>query len=271
MIDLIEDHLAYLTLRGYSDETIEDRGKILHRLNEHLRPLGGLGRATTRGIQQFLAHPGWSRWTRATYDSHIRSAYAWWCDNGYLDGNPITWPAPRRPKLVPKPASEDTIAIVLGLPEPVRTAGLLAAYQGLRVCEIVQLERHHITEATTYIPQGKGGDPGMVVTHPAVWEHVQDRDGFLVVHHRTGRPVTAHWLGETARRWFKHAGLTSRLHGLRHWYGTALLRGGANLRTVQECMRHRSITSTAGYTKIVDEQRRAAVLSLPTPGARASG
>jgi integrase/recombinase XerD len=270
MSDLIEAHIEHMQLSGeYSDRTIADRKKILHRLHDHL-PLG-LAYADTDNIRAFLARPGWSRWTRCTYDMHIRSAYHWWCDNGYQDGNPVTWPAPKRPRLVPRPATDAALVVALGLPEPVRTAVLFAAYEGLRASEICEVHRDHITEATLWIPRGKGGDSASVITHPIVWAHVHQRDGWLVRHHRTGERVDGHWLSEIARRWFARAGLTTRLHGLRHWHATTLLARGANLRTVQECMRHASIASTAGYTKVVDEQRRAAVLALPIPeGTRAS-
>lgn len=271
MSDLITAHLEFLQNMGYSDETVEDRTKILWRLHRSLQPLG-VERATTASIQRFLGRRAWKPWTRCTYDMHVRSAYNWWTDNGYLDGNPVTWAPPHRPKLVPRPATDEAVAVALSLPEPVATAALLAAYAGLRAAEIADCSREDITETTLYIPRGKGGDPAMVVTHPAVWRHVRNRDpGRLVRNHRTGAAVEGHWVSDTSRRWMKRAGLSCRLHSLRHWHATTLLRAGANLRTVQECMRHASIQSTAGYTKVVDEQRRVAVLSLPTPrGARAS-
>jgi site-specific recombinase XerC len=46
------------------------------------------------------------------------------------------------------------------------------------------------------------------------------------------------------------------------WLATTLLRGGANLRTTQECMRHASVASAALYTQVTDAERSAAVLAL---------
>jgi site-specific recombinase XerD len=53
------------------------------------------------------------------------------------------------------------------------------------------------------------------------------------------------------------------LHRFRHWYAMQLLNAGANLRVVQECLRHRKVASTQMYTLITSEQRRAAVNALP--------
>lgn len=48
-------------------------------------------------------------------------------------------------------------------------------------------------------------------------------------------------------------------HQLRHWYGTALLDAGTDVRVVQELMRHLSIQSTTIYTRVSDVQRRDAI------------
>ena len=60
------------------------------------------------------------------------------------------------------------------------------------------------------------------------------------------------------------------LHRFRHWYATIQLRAvkyggaGASLRVVQENMGHLSISSTAIYTFVTNEERADAIDSLPT-------
>lgn len=51
------------------------------------------------------------------------------------------------------------------------------------------------------------------------------------------------------------AGVPGSAHCLRHWFGTALVRAGVDLRTVQTLMRHQNLSSTAVYTAIADERR----------------
>lgn len=65
-------------------------------------------------------------------------------------------------------------------------------------------------------------------------------------------------------------------HALRHTYASDLLRGGADLKTVQELLGHARLTTTAIYTKVADEELRrhfeaAHPLAGPKDAAREKG
>jgi integrase/recombinase XerC len=66
---------------------------------------------------------------------------------------------------------------------------------------------------------------------------------------------------------FRRAGVKPGAHRLRHWYATKLLEAGADLRTVQELMRHASVQSTQIYTQVTDQRRREAIDRLGLPAA----
>ena len=51
-------------------------------------------------------------------------------------------------------------------------------------------------------------------------------------------------------------------HRFRHTYAAGLLRGGADLRTVQELLAHEDIKSTRVYTAVAPPDRAKAVLRL---------
>jgi site-specific recombinase XerD len=59
-------------------------------------------------------------------------------------------------------------------------------------------------------------------------------------------------------------GLGATIHKLRHRFGTqALHASGGNVRTAQEALRHRSITSTQRYTYVHPSEVRAAIEKIP--------
>jgi len=266
MSDLIDAHLAYLRAQGLSERTVDSRREILRRLHDDL-PYG-LAYAATDELNAWLGQPGWSKWTRATYAMHIRGFYRWASGPAEaLDGDPtLDMARPRGGRCLPNPVTDAELHQALARSgEPWYTAIILAAYEGLRASEIARLDRRDVTEDAIRII-GKGGDPQLVDTHELVWQHVRHRPPGPLVVDPDGRPITGRWLSAHAHYHFTAIGLPGvHMHRFRHWFATALLDTGASLRTVQESLRHASVTSTQIYTKVRNGQRRLAIRSLPTP------
>lgn len=75
-----------------------------------------------------------------------------------------------------------------------------------------------------------------------------------------GKPLTdsvdpGHYIWKRVMYWFRKAGLDATPHQLRHSFGTYLLEGGADIRTVQELMGHEDIATTTVYTKTLESTR----------------
>lgn len=266
---LIETHLTAMAAEGAALSTRKDRGRCLRRLHDDL-PFG-IAAATTEQIQAWLSYEQWSRWTRRTYANHLFGFYAWLVDEGYLPEDPTAGMAsPKAPKCMPRPASDEQLAIALTAPEPLRTAVLLAAYAGLRRSEIVGVDRDHVSQDTIYIPNAKGGDPQTVATHPVVWEHIQARPRGPLITDVEGTRLTANQLSSLALRWFRLLGLPAfGLHRFRHWYGTMIQREHHDLLITQQALRHASVVSTQGYALVASQARDDAIRSLPVVGPRA--
>jgi integrase/recombinase XerC len=266
--ELLGLHLAHLRAGGKSPNTVDARRTVLNQLY-HSLPFG-LVYATTEQLEAWLAglrERGCSRWTLSIYAYHVRSFYQWAHGAGFLPGDPAAiLKKPTAPQSVPDPITEDELAACLTLAEPYRTACILAAFAGLRRSEIARCRREHITPEALMIPNGKGEKPGVVPTHPYVWQHVKDRGPGHLVLDLGGRPVQPHWLSVAMRGAFDALGLPAvHLHRLRHRYGTIIQATTGDIRVTQECLRHASISSTQGYTLVTDERRTSAVALLPVP------
>lgn len=73
-----------------------------------------------------------------------------------------------------------------------------------------------------------------------------------------GAPLTPRSIERTVKKYAKVAGITKKVspHTLRHSHATDLLRGGADIRSVQAMLGHASITTTQVYTHITDPHLR---------------
>ena len=267
--DLISLHLEHLRAGGQSPRTIEARYYVLNRLANHL-PFG-LAFAATEQVEEWLAslrRIGRARATLSIYHYHITAFYRWACRAHQLEGDPtLTIGRPRKPLCVPKPVTEEEINRALELPEPLRTAIILAGWAGLRASEIAACCRQHITEEILSVPDGKGGDPGTVPTHPMIWEHVKDRPPGPLITDRDGNTVSGHWLSIHIRRGLDQLGGLEEvhLHRLRHRYRTLIQATTGDLRVTQECLRHKNVSATQVYTMVTNKRLAAAVRALPAP------
>lgn len=123
-----------------------------------------------------------------------------------------------------------------------------------------------VTERSIYV-RGKGDKAASVPTHPILWDLAQDypRRGYWFPPRRAGSTklhVDSTTVTSTVTHHFAALGIEGSCHRGRHTYATRLLRSGANLRVVQTLMRHESLTTTARYCAVDEDERMAAVLGL---------
>lgn len=267
--EFVEEHLDYLRASDTSDETIRSRRNALRVLHK-FSPMGLLGanRDTIITWMADLRKRGLSQATRAIYGYHICAFYDWFCaEYEWFATNPCDGiDFPKRPRGLPRPATEEELGLLLALPEPILTVVVLGAFGGGRRAEIAAARREHVTPETWLIPRGKGGISRVVPTHPYLWEHVKDRPAGPLVRTRNGDPVTPLWITQTSRRWFNRVGLQHvSPHRLRHRYGTMIQRLYKDIRVTQKALGHKHLTSTEGYTDVAPESVAEGVQALPVP------
>lgn len=264
MSALIELYVTRMQAAGLAVRTIRDRRRVLTIADREL-PYG-IDTALAAELDAWLANPTWGAWTRATYYHHLAGFYHWAAGgiDPYLSYDPcVELTPPRTPESVPHPATDEQVRLALERsPLCWATAVRLAAYAGLRAGEVQRIRREDVAQDYLTIWHGKGDRTAKVPTHPEIWRVVEHRPAGLLVTNRHGGA-----LGIPARQseHFRKIGLPGvHMHAFRHWFGTMLLREGADIRTVQLLMRHRSLQTTQGYLEISDEQRVSAVAALPT-------
>lgn len=184
-----------------------------------------------------------------------------------MDGAPV----PRRPKYAPRPVENMQLTRILEKANRRRTRAmiLLAALAGLRVHEIAKLRGDDFDlERCTLTVIGKGNKRAVIPLHPVLVELASTMPTtglWFSSYQDPEKPITGKAVGKAISDCMTRAGVAGTAHQLRHWYGTALLEKGADLRTVQELMRHESLATTQIYTRVTSERRRAAINNLELP------
>jgi integrase/recombinase XerD len=218
---------------------------------------------TAVDARAWIRQPHLSQGSRNTYHRWL-SAYARWAGRpDLLEGVRRT----SRPLPSPKPVSPERVSLMLAACRDVEETALvlLPLLVGLRRAETAgfrgtQLDRW---DGTVRVVQGKGGKDAVVQVPPALVRHASRMPaGFWFP--SEGGHVSAWTI------WRRTVDLSARAgaghvppHRLRHTYATELVKGGAPLTSVQRCMRHSQLATTAAYVGVSQEDLRAAVLSLP--------
>lgn len=244
-----------------SPETVHTRAKLARRLLVDWTPAD----FTPDNIQTWIGRhkPGW---TRVTYCNTITSLCEWMTAAGYLTEDPMPMVRrPARPVPVPRPLTDREVERVLAVAEGVERdwfrIGLLT---GLRAHEIAKLHGGDVTDTLLYV-EGKGGKRAALPLHPEV-RLIADRypaDGYWFPSpFHPGEPIGPTAVSQRIRGLFRTVGVAGSIHRARHTYATRLLRSGVNIRTVQQLMRHSSLTSTQVYTAVTDADMREAIHGL---------
>jgi integrase/recombinase XerC len=277
MDDMIEAYLEKLRFDESSERTVRARRDALVLLNRELRH--GVGKTSQAELEHWLHNSvdhrtgkPWSQNTKSSYWSAIKGAYAFWADprDPWINEDPTRYMTPVRGlKGVANPVEDDDLWTILDkAAQPFRRWALIAAYQGLRCCEIAGLDREHITERRLFVKRGKGGKPRTHDTDPMVWAEVEALPAGPLALDRWGRARdTANNVCRRASYHFQHElGLTGvTMHRFRHWLGVTVQERYGNVRVTQEVLGHESLSSTQIYTRATHKQQREARSMLPRP------
>lgn len=261
MTTLRQQLLEELVLRGCSERTQEAYVQQVYQLAKffHQSP----DQLANQQVRQYLLHLAQERHLAP---SSINQAV---CALRFLYRTTLhqDWaiehiPFPRQERKLPVVLSPVEVARFFeAIPNIKHRAILMTAYAaGLRTLEVIHLRVTDIDSQrmVIHVRQGKGRKDRYVMLSPKLLD-------LLRAYWKAARPTgwlfpgtnPTHWIHPTGvQRAARTAGLVARLRkrvtirALRHSFATHLLEAGANVRTIQVLLGHRSLQTTERYTHV---------------------
>lgn len=287
MDEALADFLRHLALEKQASElTVKSYREDLKQATDFLRTqLGkeaGLERVTSRQVRAWMVwlhEQGYAKSTVARRLAAVRSWFRFLCRRGALTVNPADGlRGPRQDKKLPHFLAEDALAKLVTAPSTETLLGrrdraiLEALYSaGLRVSELTGLNLGDFdrTEGLATV-RGKGKKERLVFfgeqALDALDAWLRAREALLahlgkqpagkhkdaVFLNKNGTRLTSRSVGRLLAKYLPIAGLDAAAspHSLRHSFATHLLDHGADIRSVQELLGHRSLATTQIYTHV---------------------
>lgn len=290
LVQAIGRFLRYQSVeRNASPLTIKSYREDLTALAEYLEESYGaapLPSAITtldlRGYTSYLHESGYAKTTIARRLASMRSFFRFGQRDGWTKSNPAKpLRNPRKPRRLPHFLSTEELGQLLDAPPAddqlgIRDRAILETLYsaGLRVSELVGLNEEDLDFAAGVIRvRGKGRrerlSPIGSFASRALrrWLKIRRLDGSEqkngqspVFLNRFGKRLTTRSVGRMLEKYLAETGLDQRTspHTLRHSFATHLLDRGADIRSVQELLGHKSLSTTQIYTHISTASLRAA-------------
>jgi integrase/recombinase XerC len=271
----LERNASELTVKSYREDLSQAIEFFQGRAGGSARPQD----VTSRQVRAFTVWLHDRQYAKATIARRLAAVRSWFrflCRQGTLTANPADGlRGPRQDKRLPTFLTEEALGKLLAAPQgtdplAMRDRAILEALYsaGLRVSELTGLELpdfdRHEGIATV---RGKGKKERLVFFGKNAMEALKAwlaaRDRLLaqrpasrrcqaIFLNKNGSRLTVRSVGRLVHKYLALAGLdpSATPHTLRHSFATHLLDRGADIRSVQELLGHRSLATTQVYTHV---------------------
>lgn len=288
LLPTIKLYVRYLRLeRNLSPNTIEAyRNDLAHLEVFMMRNNLKLENVTLEQLHTFAAslhEYGITPRSQARVLSGVRSFFRFLVLDGVVESDPtelLEWPSlPEHLPVVLTLEEIDRIedSIDLSKAEGARNRAIIEVLFscGLRVSELVNMKLSDLyLEDRVLLVRGKGNKERLVpVSNKAIADlkrwffdrnlmKIKPGEDDYVFLNRRGAHLTRTMILIMVKRQAEEAGIKKTIspHTFRHSFATALLQGGADLRSIQAMLGHEKIDTTLVYTHISNEQLRKAIL-----------
>ena len=288
LLPTIKLYVRYLRLeRNLSPNTIEAyRNDLAHLEAFMMRNNLKLENVTLEQLHTFAAslhEYGITPRSQARVLSGVRSFFRFLVLDGVVENDPtelLEWPSlPEHLPVVLTLEEIDRIedSIDLSKAEGARNRAIIEVLFscGLRVSELVNMKLSDLyLDDRVLLVRGKGNKERLVpVSNKAIADlkrwffdrnlmKIKPGEDDYVFLNRRGAHLTRTMILIMVKRQAEEAGIKKTIspHTFRHSFATALLQGGADLRSIQAMLGHEKIDTTLVYTHISNEQLRKAIL-----------
>jgi integrase/recombinase XerC len=276
----LEKNASAYTVKSYREDLTQALDFFRERLTG--RPAEP-ARITTRLLRAYLAwlhEQGYAKSTIGRRLAAVRSWFRFLCRQGVLTVDPTAGlRGPRQDKRLPHFVTREDVAKLLAappadLPLGVRDRAILETLYsaGLRVSELTGLNVVDLDlDDGLATVRGKGKRERLALLGPPAVEAIRAwlvlRDALAGVRakalpalflNKNGTRLSSRSVGRLLEKYLAIAGLDPRTtpHTLRHSFATHLLDAGADVRSVQELLGHRSLGTTQIYTHVTTQRLR---------------
>jgi integrase/recombinase XerC len=276
-----ERNASPLTLKSYREDLLALAGYLADEEDEVPLPRE-ITMIELRGYVSAMHEAGYAKSTIARRLASLRSFFRFCQRHGDVSTNPAkALRNPRKAQTLPHFLSSDDVAKLLAAPPANDSLGLRdramleTMYSaGLRVSEVVGLDDGDLDFGEQLVRvRGKGRKERLsplgsyAVKALKAWLRVRQLASDApsgraapVFTNKFGRRLTTRSVGRLLEKHLATAGLDQRTtpHTLRHSFATHLLDRGADIRSVQELLGHKSLVTTQIYTHVSTANLRAA-------------
>lgn len=287
--NLIRKYQRYLKLeKGYSPNTLDayirDVDKLLKFLSDEEKTPQ---EAKLEDIENFAAAVcdlGIGARSLARILSGVRQFYRFLVLDGYMEADPTELlESPKQPQHLPEVLSTAEVDMLeratdLSKWEGHRNRAIIEVLFscGLRVSELTHLKLSNLYREEQFVRvMGKGSKERLVPISPKALQEldywfadrnqmkIKEGEEDYVFLNRRGAHLTRTMILIMIKNYARDAGIKKTIspHTLRHSFATALLEGGANLRSIQAMLGHESIGTTEIYTHIDTTTLREEILN----------
>jgi integrase/recombinase XerC len=277
----VERNASALTVKSYRED-LEALVEYLTELHGRAPSPGDVDTVMLRGYVAALHDAGYAKTTIARRLASLRSFFRFGQREGWTKSNPAKpLRNPRKSRALPHFLSSDEIGKLLSAPPAGETLGLrdraileVLYSAGLRVSELAGLNSADLDfDGGTLRVRGKGRRERIAPVGSYAARALRDwlkvrplsvreKNGPAapVFVNKFGRRLTTRSVGRMLEKHLQSAGLDRRTtpHTLRHSFATHLLDRGADIRSVQELLGHKSLVTTQIYTHVSTAGLRAA-------------